>query len=138
MPGPWEQGPLHLRADNLSRSLSEARADAERAREEEAAASKAHEIAASRAAGNPVAKELRKDGIVSGAQLQDALMRQSVLHSRKADAGVLLETRKLARLAVQQRAEQAAADFAAAQKAVVRTEISIEAAEKRARRLRST
>ncbi|RUM07862.1 hypothetical protein [Rhizobium chutanense] len=123
----------NLRADNLCRSLSEARADAERASEEEMKAFELHEIAASRAAGNPVADELCKDGIVSGAELQDALTRQSVLRSHKADAGALLETRKLARLAVEERAEQVAADFSDAQKAVLRTEISIETAEKRAR-----
>ncbi|MDC7745662.1 hypothetical protein [Rhizobium binxianense] len=126
----------NLRADNLCRSLAEARADAERASEEEMKASELHEIAASRAAGNPVADALRKDGIVSGAQLQDALMRQSMSRGRKADAGVLLEKRILARLAVQERAEQTAVDFSYAQKAVLRTEISIETAEKRARVLR--
>lgn len=123
----------NLRADNLSRNLSEARADAERAREEEARASTALDIAANRAAGNPVIDALRKDGIVSAARLQDAVMRQSLLRGHEADAGALLEKRKFDRLAAQERAEQAAADFSRAEKAALRTEISIEAAEKLAR-----
>ncbi|MBP2444054.1 hypothetical protein [Rhizobium leguminosarum] len=120
----------NLRADNLSRSLSEARADVERAREGETKASEALDIAANRAAGNPVVDALRKDGVLSAAELQDALMRQSVLRSHEADAGISLEQRKATRLATQERAEQAAADFSRAQKAVLRTEFSLEAAEK--------
>jgi hypothetical protein len=77
-----------LRADNLSRSLSEARADAESARERETKASEALDIAASRAAGNPVVDVLRKSGVIAAAELQDALMRQSVLRSHEADAGL--------------------------------------------------
>ncbi|OWV77792.1 hypothetical protein ATY78_14375 [Rhizobium sp. R635] len=123
----------NLRADNLSRSLSEARADAERAREEEARASTELDIAASRAAGNPVIDELRKNGIIPAARLQDAVMHQSLLREYEADAGAVLEKRKLDRLAAQERAEQAAADFSCAEKAALRTEISIEAAEKLAR-----
>ncbi|WHO77093.1 hypothetical protein QMO80_006302 (plasmid) [Rhizobium sp. BT03] len=120
----------NLRADNLSRSLSEARADAERAREREAKASEALDIAASRAAGNPVVDALRKSGVISAAELQDALIRQSVLRSHEADAGISLEQRKIARLAAQEQAEQVAADFSRAQKAVLRTEFSLETAEK--------
>ncbi|OWO91573.1 hypothetical protein B5E41_26645 [Rhizobium esperanzae] len=119
-----------LRADNLSRSLSEARADAENAREREAKASEALDIAASRAAGNPIVDELRKSGVISAAKLQDALMRQSVLRSHEADAGRSLAQRKDARCAAQERAEQAAADFSRALKAVLRAEFSLEAAEK--------
>ncbi|ANL37174.1 hypothetical protein PYR71_29240 [Rhizobium sp. MC63] len=119
-----------LRADNLSRSLSEARADAESAREREAKASEALDIAASRAAGNPVVDALRKSDVISAAELQDALMRQSVLRSHEADASLSLAQRKAARRAAQERAEHVAADFSRAQKAVLRTEFSLEAAEK--------
>ncbi|MGY5810012.1 hypothetical protein ACXHXG_20145 [Rhizobium sp. LEGMi198b] len=120
----------NLRADNLSRSLSKARGDAERAREEELRASEAHDIAASRAAGNPIIDELRKDGFVSAAELHNALMRQSVLRGHEADAGALREQHKLARFAAQERADEAAADFYHAQKSVVRAEISLEMAYK--------
>ncbi len=119
-----------LRADNLSRSLSEARADAENARERETEASEALDIAASLAAGNPVVDALRKSGAISAAELQDALMRQSVLRSHEAVAGLSLAQRKADRLAAQERAEHVAADFSRAQKAVLRTEFSLEAAEK--------
>lgn len=62
-PSQWRRG-----------SLPEVRADAERAREREAKASEELDIAASRAAGNPVADELRKDGVISAAERQDALI----------------------------------------------------------------
>ncbi|AJC82170.1 hypothetical protein [Rhizobium etli] len=119
-----------LRADNLSRSLSEARADAESAQEREAKASEALDIAARRAAGNPVGDALRKSGVIAAAELQDALMRQSVLRSDEADAGLSLAQHKAARRAAQERAEQVAAEFSRAQKAVLRAEFSLEAAEK--------
>jgi hypothetical protein len=121
----------NLRAYNASRSLSKAWADAERANEAEAKASAAHDIAAGRTASNPVSAKLNRKGIVSAVKLHEALMRQSVLCSRQADAGILLEQCKYARFAAQERAKQAAADFSRAQKAAVRTEISLETLEKK-------
>ncbi|MBB4235759.1 hypothetical protein [Rhizobium esperanzae] len=115
----------NLRADSLSRGLSEARADAERASEEEARATAARDIAANRAAGDPIIEELCKDGIILASRLQDAVMRQSLLRGHEADAGALLEKRKLARLAAQERAERAAGEFTEAQKAVLRIEIHL-------------
>ncbi len=91
---------------------------------------KRSDIAASRAAGNPVVDVLRKSGVIAAAELQDALMRQSVLRSHEADAGLSLAQHKAARRAAQERAEHVAADFSRAQKAVLRVEFSLEAAEK--------
>jgi hypothetical protein len=115
-----------LRADNLSRLLSEARLEIAHMAEETKRADIEFTAARARADHASTDKSIHRGDVLTGGELHEVVRKQSVLRAREADAHDRCKVLNDAMVVAEHHAHQLVEDLARARKIAIRTEVSVD------------